>query len=173
MGATAATAGGPALDHVGFFVPDLGQAVGFFVDNFGARQLFRLERPRGAGGGAAAADLSTGSERLAAEAGAEFALAMLEVGNGRLELLQWWTGRAPGQVPEADQAGGAHIAVEVGDVRAELDRLRQVDGVSVVGEPVDFSAGPTPGLTNAFLRAPWGLLIELVRWTDSPPKEPT
>jgi hypothetical protein len=34
----------------------------------------------------------------------------------------------------------------------------------VMGEPVHFPQGQSPGLVNAFVKAPWGLLIELVHW---------
>lgn len=144
------------LDHVGLSVPDLDSAVDFFVGCFGARVLFRLPRPSMRGG--------TSAERLGVVTGAEFALAMLELGGGRVELLQWWSPRSGGPPPDADLPGGSHIAVDVGDVAGALARLRRVEGVEVVGEPVTFVAGPTPGLTNAFVRTPWGALVELVSW---------
>jgi catechol 2,3-dioxygenase-like lactoylglutathione lyase family enzyme len=157
-----------ALDHVGLAVPDLDQAVNFFTANFGALCLFSLGRPdRGEG---VPGEAGRGAERLGAAPGAEFALAMLQVGRARLELLQWWTGRPAGRPPEADEPGGAHVAIEVADVQAELDRLRQAPGVEVLGEPVTFAAGGTPGVTNAFLRAPWGLLVELVHWAGNQDK---
>lgn len=148
------------LDHVGIVVTNLDAAVQFFVTWFGARVVFRMER----------FDDPTGiaPTRLGAPRGANFALAMLEIGGGRFELVQWWPsaterqGSAVSPVPGA--VGAAHVALAVGEVSTELDRLREAPGAEVLGEPLTFYSGPTPGLTNAFLRMPWGVLIELVSW---------
>ncbi|MFC6933861.1 VOC family protein [Actinomadura yumaensis] len=67
------------LDHTGMSVPDLGAAVEFFVTHFGARVEFTLPRVDG------------GAERLGAPADAAFALAMLDIGGARVELIQWWS----------------------------------------------------------------------------------
>jgi catechol 2,3-dioxygenase-like lactoylglutathione lyase family enzyme len=143
------------LDHVGLSVPDLEEAVRFFVGHIGAEELFRLGRP---------ASPSRGAERLGAPVEAQFALAMLQVGRGRLELVQWWPPGDDGTWPSPSQAGAPHVALEVRDVAVALESLRHVEGVAVMGEPVHFPQGQSPGLVNAFVKAPWGLLIELVHW---------
>lgn len=151
-----AVPGAHRFDHVGLSVPDLEAAVGFFVECFGAKVVFRLDPPATPG--------PVGAERLGADKDASFALAMLSLGGARIELLQWWSPKARGPAPLVESRGGSHVAVEVADVGEALSRLAEVAGVSVVGEPVTFTEGPTPGLTNAFARAPWGALIELVSW---------
>ena len=158
MSAPGAASGVRRLDHVGLSVRDLDEAVDFFVRHFNARVAFRMEPPP--------PGRASGADRLGVVADASFSLAMLELGGGRLELLQWWSGRSSGAPPEADEPGGSHVAVEVEDVASSLDALRQTEGIEVVGEPFTFAGGPTPGLTNAFVRAPWGTLVELVNWTD-------
>ncbi len=144
------------FDHVGLSVPDLDEAVAFFVEGFGAEVVFRMERP--------ATREPVGADRLGADARAQFALAMLALGGGRLELLQWWSPRAPGDIPPVDCLGGTHVAIEVADVAEALSRLSQVEGVSILSDALTFTEGPTPGLTNAFARAPFGALLELVSW---------
>jgi catechol 2,3-dioxygenase-like lactoylglutathione lyase family enzyme len=145
-----------AFDHVGMSVPDLDTAVDFFVRGFGARPQFRMDRPTD--------DAVMGAERLGLASHVQFALAMLELGGSRIELLQWWPARGSSTPPDADLAGGSHVALDVADVAAALKVLRSFEGVEVVGEPVTFAPGATPGLTNAFVRTPWGALIELVTW---------
>ncbi|MFC6886521.1 MULTISPECIES: VOC family protein [Actinomadura] len=141
------------LDHTGMSVPDLGAAVEFFVTHFGARVEFTLPRVDG------------GAERLGAPADAAFALAMLDIGGARVELIQWWSPLAvAGGPPRADMPGGAHLGVEVDDLPAMLAKLEAVPGVIVLGRPVTFNEGPTPGLTNAFVSTPWGGLVELLSW---------
>lgn len=59
---------------------------------------------------------------------------------------------------------GAHLSIEVDDVASTLAALAAINGVAVLSAPLTFTDGETPGLTNAFIRAPWGTLIELVSW---------
>lgn len=151
---------GAGLDHAGLVVPDLAAAVAFFTEVFGARVVFEMDR----------FDDSTGAGplRLGARRGTGFALAMLAWGEQHLELLQWWPA-GDEAAPEPESVGAAHVAITVPDAAAALDVLRQVPGVSVLGEPVTFAEGPTPGLTNAFVSAPWGCLIELMQWPSTTP----
>lgn len=145
------------LDHVGMSVPDLDAAVAFFTEHFAARELFRLPRVEG------------GAERLGAPPQAAFALAMLDVGGAGIELIQWWSPGAGGAPPRADLPGGTHLGIEVDDVPAALAALAAVPGVGVVGTPVTFGEGPTPGMSNAFITTPWGGLIELLSWGPESP----
>ncbi len=156
MTGTGVVSGSLRFDHVGISVPDLDAAVAFFVDGFGAQVVFRMDRPAARG--------PVGAHRLGAPEDAQFALAMLSLGGGRLELLQWWAAEARGDLPPVESPGGSHVGVEVADVGEALARLARVGGVTVLSEPLTFEHGPTPGLTNAFVRAPWGALIELLSW---------
>lgn len=147
------------VDHTGVTVTDLDAAVDFFVTWFGAEVVFRLERVDDPTGRAPA--------RLGAPRDASFALAMLALGPARLELLQWWTPRDPVRPAGPHAPGAAHVAIRVSDVAEALRRLAGAPGVEVVGGPVTFDSGPTPGLTNAFVRTSFGLLLELVDWGGS------
>ena len=149
------------LDHVGLSVPDLAAAVDFFRTAFGARVVFELDRFDDVEGGA--------FERLGADRRASLALTMLEIGDGRLELLDWRGPTCDGEWPDITRTGAPHVAIEVDSLGAVLGRLRDTPGVTILGEPMTFEEGPTPGLANAFVRAPWGCLIELVCWTRGRP----
>ncbi|WP_427015656.1 VOC family protein [Pseudarthrobacter sp. P1] len=146
------------LDHVGLCVPDLEQATAFFVEAFGATVVFRLDRIRDPEGGS--------MQRIGANRAAEFEAVMLEMAGGRLELLQWWSGESRAEQPAAMDVGASHLAMQTPDLRATLAVLRQMPGVVVMGEPVTFLEGATPGLSNAFVRTPWGTILELVNWGD-------
>ena len=158
-GAGSSVAADGYIDHVAVNVPDVGAAVSFFVSAFGARVVFEIARIDGA----------AAMKRLGADERSELALAMLEMGQARVELIEW---SQPGvdpthrAWPSPDSLGVAHVAIGVDDLPAALRKLRRLDGVTVIGEPITFSEGPTPGLANAFVRAPWGLLVELVCWTS-------
>lgn len=142
------------VDHVGLPVTDLDAASRFFMSSLGARLVFRLDRPE--------PGVRSGAERLGENPGDQFSLVMLELDGARLELVQWWRERPLNE--SAAALPGAHLALEVADVAAAVRALSAVDGVSVLGGPVTFAKGPTPGLTNAFLRISGGILIEIVKW---------
>ncbi len=153
--------GSRAFDHVGVNVPDLDAAVRFFQSVFGARVIFRLPRPEGAAG-------DTGAARLGAPAGAAFALAMIAIGSAPIELVEWsLPARASGPAAHPWSPGGCHIAVTVENVEEALEAVRLAAGVRVLGGPVTFESGPTPGVTNAFITTPWGALVELISWPES------
>lgn len=148
------------VDHTGLVVSDLNDAIDFFTSHLNAHVKFRMNRyidPTGAA-----------PRRLGAEAGS-FALAMLSLDGVDIELLQWWgaAGTAIEDLSAArfpDRVGAAHLGIEVPDVADVLAVLRQSDAVTVVGEPVTFDTGVTPGLTNAFVWTRFGLLLELMSW---------
>lgn len=153
-----------SLDHVGLAVPDLDEAERFFIENFGARTVFHLPPFSDPTGDAPA--------RLGAPRNAAFSLTMLELGGGHIELLQWDPTIAPSISNETppmlppNVTHSPHLAVSVSNITEALKQLQAVDGVRVLSGPVTFEQGPTPGLTNAFITTPWGLLIELMSWPD-------
>lgn len=151
---------GAGLDHVGIVVPSLDEAIDFFTTALGFELLFRMDPVDDPTGASAA--------RLGARTGRRFALAMLTLRGGRLELLQWWP-VPDANSPDADAVGAVHIAIEVDDVAAAVRRLGVLSGVEVLSDAVTFEPGQTPGLTNAFVTTPWGCLLEILSWTDSNP----
>lgn len=153
---TASPAPSAELHHVGLVVPDLAAAVAFFVDHLGAEVEFEMDRFIDESGAAVG--------RIGAGVGASFALVMIRLGGARIELLQWWPAAAAREPNEPNVVGAAHVGVVVADVAAALDRLSAVAGVTIRSAPLTFTEGPTPGLTNAFLVTPWGLLVELMSW---------
>ena len=126
------------IHHVGVAVPDLDEAVATWERLFGAELEVRAKF---------------------AEHGVE--LAMLRIGEGRVELL---TGLGPdtpvGQFLENRGPGMHHVAFEVDDVAVELERLA-VAGAELIDQR------PRPGLEGrdiAFVHpdTTGGVLTELV-----------
>lgn len=142
------------VDHSGFIVPDLGAAVAFFSEHLGAELVFEIDRFIDESGQA--------TRRMGDAPDASFALAMVRIGDARLELLQWWPESPAPHSPHA--VGSAHLALSVRDVTEAYERLGSVPGVRKLGSALTFEGEPTDGLTNAFVATPWGLLIELMAW---------
>ncbi|KAB2812709.1 VOC family protein [Pimelobacter simplex] len=142
-------------DHLGLTVPDLDQAHRFLVDVLGATYRYALPRREGTGDW-----MSThlGVDDRAAIAEIRF----FELGGLILEVFAW---EAPEQQlvpPRNSDVGGHHLALYVDDLDRAVDDLRAA-GVEVMGAPTA-SVGAHEGQRWVYLRAPWGLQLELVSY---------
>lgn len=150
------------VHHVGITVPDLDEAVGFFVDCLGAELLYR----KGPFGG----DGDTMERRLGVHPDAVASLAMLRCGpTTNLELFEW---EAPDQDvsnPRLSDVGATHIGIQVDDIEEAVAAIKERGDAEVLDEPRTNGDGPTEGLTYVFFRTDWGAHIELVETPDSMP----
>lgn len=142
------------VDHVGFSVPDLNQAVAFFVDTLGAQVLMT---------GGPWSDPKGGSfaRVLGVDPAASIRVAMLRVGPvTSVELVEF---TAPGQrreMPKASDWGAAHLAFYVDDIDGAASRLK-ARGVKVLDGPVTNGPGPIEGSRYVYFMSPWGMPMEL------------
>ncbi|MFJ4268641.1 VOC family protein [Paenarthrobacter nicotinovorans] len=150
------------VEHVGFSVPDIEQAITFFVDVVGCEYVYDMgpfEDPEG----------TWMSDNLNIHRSATIArIAFLRCANGaNFELFQF---SAPDQVmdwPKMSDFGGHHIAFQVHDMDAAIEYLHS-RGVTVLGGK---KAGDGPaeeqGSFYAHFLTPWGQLLELVSYPSS------
>lgn len=152
------------VHHVGVTVPDLDEAVGFFVDCLGARELYR-KGPFGDDGDAM-------ERRLDVHPDATASLAMLRLGpTTNLELFEWDAPDSDDEPPRLSDVGATHIAVQVEDVDEATAAVEEHDGTKVLDEPRTNDGGPTEGLRYVFFRTPWGGYVELVETPERMPYE--
>ena len=142
-------------DHIGFTVPDLAQAIDFFVEVLGCEPFYQL--------GPFQADDDWMQVHLAVHPRAVMKkLRFLRCGNGaNFEVFEY---ASPDQVrtpPKNSDVGGHHLAFYVDDMNAALAHLRQ-HGVAIQGEPTVRTSGPNAGQTWVYFQAPWGMQFELV-----------
>lgn len=146
-----------AVDHVGLTVPDLDEAHRFLVDVLGATYRYRLGRREGEG--------TWMSEHLGIDDRAAIAeIRFFRLGTTVLEVFAY---DAPDQVlvpPRNSDVGGHHLALYVEDLDAAVAALREA-GVEVMGTPVT-SRGAHLGQRWIYVRAPWGLQLELVSYPE-------
>lgn len=145
---------GPAIrgiHHVGLVVDDLDAAITFYGALLDMEEIerdhWRQPAPR--------QDQAIGLVGSAADG------VMLRGSNSYLELWQYQTPAAVGDDPAARGAherGLRHIAIEVDDVRAALDRLVELGG-SRMGDPVDLD---DTGATVVYCRDPFGTVVEFM-----------
>jgi alkanesulfonate monooxygenase SsuD/methylene tetrahydromethanopterin reductase-like flavin-dependent oxidoreductase (luciferase family) len=142
------------LDHVAITVPDLEQAVTFFVEWLGASLLY-VEGPIRRGPWMV--------ENLAVPADAECRVALLRFGpTANLELFEYATADQRVQGPRNSDVGGHHLALFVDDIQAAHTYVSGIRGVEVLGEPKLIMEGPLVGDRWVYFRTPWGLQLELI-----------
>lgn len=140
------------FEHVSITVPDLDEAVGFFVSVLGAAVIAQV----GFSGGTAPMDTNYN-----AHPDAQAARATLDLGGTVLEVWEYAAPDLRADMPRNCDAGGHHLGLGVEDVAVAADHLRAVPGVRVLGSPTYGvrASGRTRGWV--YFLTPWGLQMEL------------
>jgi catechol 2,3-dioxygenase-like lactoylglutathione lyase family enzyme len=113
-----------AIDHVGFVVTDLDQAVRFFVDVLGFEEIGRRGEL-----------VDRNGDRMPRQFGvhprAEGRFVFLRLGSGLLELLQWSAPDQRVEAPRNSDLGGRHLALSVEGIDELLSRLATEPGMTI------------------------------------------
>lgn len=145
------------IEHFGLTVPDVEEAVRFFVDILDCEHFYDIGPFRDDEGTWFADNLNL-DPRAHIPRGA-----LLRCGNGsNLELFEYVAEDQQQTIPRMSDFGGSHIAFYVDDIIASVDHL-QKHGVRVLGG-VKEGIGEESGDGSAFAHflSPWGQLLELV-----------
>ena len=146
-------------DHIGFTVPNLDEAVDFFVNVIGCEAFYDL--------GPFQFDDDWMERQLNVHPRTVMRrLKFLRCRHGsNFEIFEY---EAPDQntaQPKNSDIGGHHLAFYVDDMDAALDWLRE-KGVRILGEPVVRTEGPSAGQTWVYFLTPWGMQLELVSFPN-------
>jgi catechol 2,3-dioxygenase-like lactoylglutathione lyase family enzyme len=141
-----------AVDHTGFAVSSLDDAIRFWTGALG----FRLERQSEMGG-----------DFLHQVTGVDdpnVKTAIVRAPDGFVvELLQYSKGRQNGAVPNSAGAiGAAHLALTVKDIHAAITRV-EAAGWKAKGSPLPIAGGPRKGTLVAYVSGPDNVTIELMQ----------
>jgi lactoylglutathione lyase len=141
-----------AVDHTGFAVSSLDEAIRFWVTALG----FTLERQSEMGGDFL--HQVTGADDPSVKT------AIVKAPNGyAVELLQYSRGRENGVVPaSAGSIGAAHLALTVKDIHAAIART-EAAGWSAKGNPQSIPGGPRKGTLVAYVSGPDHITIEFMQ----------
>jgi catechol 2,3-dioxygenase-like lactoylglutathione lyase family enzyme len=146
-------------DHVGFTVPNLEEAVRFFVDVVGCEAFFELG-PMQSDGDWMETQLNVHPRSVIRR------LKFLRCRHGsNFELFEY---EAPDQnraQPRNSDIGGHHLAFYVDDMDAAVSYLKE-QGVRVLGEPTVRTHGLTAGMSWVYFLSPWGMQLELVSYPN-------
>ncbi|MGE0775523.1 MAG: VOC family protein [Sphingomonadaceae bacterium] len=142
-------------DHIGFTVPNLDEAVAFFVDVLGCEAFYEL--------GPFQADDDWMERHLNVHPRTVMRrLKFLRCGHGsNFELFEYEAPDQRAAPPRNSDIGGHHLALYVDDIDAAVAYL-SVKGVRILGEPTVRTVGPSAGQTWVYFLSPWGMQLELV-----------
>lgn len=143
------------LQHIGFTVPDMEEAVNFLTSVFGAVTVMEC--------GAVDADDAFMLKHLGVPAGCKIVdQRVVQVGTGgALELFEYSGVEGKQTLKHNGEVGAMHVAFEVDDAYQAADRMRK-DGVDLLEGPTLIEGGPMDGLVWLYLRAPWGQYFEVL-----------
>ncbi|TAP28328.1 MULTISPECIES: VOC family protein [Micrococcaceae] len=155
-----------AFDHIGMSVPDLEEAVDFFVDALGFEVVIKAGPFDDFG--------YVWPGELEPEPGT-LRQANLVLGNSfNIELLEYTnrTATLPDAAPRPADPGGWHLCLHVDDIDKASDelasRLDTTQISDIIQEEQDME-----GLRWAYFRTTWGLVLELIQWSPGMPYEST
>ncbi len=147
-------------DHTGITVPDMAQAVSFFVDVVGCQKAMSFG-PFADDKGTFMQDLLHVDPKAVIQE-----ITMIRCGYGsNIELFQY---TAPDQKvvqPRNSDIGGYHIALYVDDIKAAKDYLDS-KGVETFFGPLPVDQGPAAGQSIFYFLTPWGLQMEAISYPD-------
>jgi catechol 2,3-dioxygenase-like lactoylglutathione lyase family enzyme len=148
-----------SIDHTGFTVSSLDDALKFWVDVLGFRHLYTWTFERG-----------PFIEQLVGVPGAGMRLAMVEGPGHMIELLEY-TSPDDRQIykPRSSDVGSVHLAFYVENIDALLARLASV-GWPTVGEVQTVESGERQGLRLIYVRGPDGITLEFLQRPEDAPK---
>ena len=142
------------VDHIGFTVPDVDQAVRFFVDVVGCEAFYELG-PFQFEDDWMQIQLNVHPRAVMKK------LKFLRCGHGsNFEIFEY---EAPDQNPKQplnSDIGGHHLAFYVDDFDAALAHLRE-NRVRILGQPVVRTEGASAGQTWVYFLSPWDMGILL------------
>jgi len=145
------------IHHLGIVVPDLDVAVAFYSEMLGLEKVYDESWEKGD----ATYDQGIGLSGSAARG------VQLRSANTYLELWEYSAPRQEGPDPGslgANELGFRHLAVEVDDVEAAWEKLKELGG-HVMNDPVRFDDGGAA----VYARDPFGNIIEFTTAGGFPP----
>lgn len=167
---TVATGAGNALaqgipgmrghDHTGVTVPEMAQAVDFFVNVVGCTEVMSFG-PCSDDEGTFMQDALNVNPRAVIEQ-----ITLVRCGYGsNIELFKYTSPDQEDATPRNSDIGGYHIALYVDDVQVAKDYLDS-KGVTTHMGPIPVDQGPAAGQTILYFRAPWGLQLEAISYPE-------
>jgi catechol 2,3-dioxygenase-like lactoylglutathione lyase family enzyme len=147
-------------DHTGITVPDMNQAVSFFVDVLGCKKAMSFGPFRDDKGTFMKDVLDVNPRAVITQ------ITLVRCGFGsNIELFSYQSPDQQVVQPKNSDVGGYHIAFYVDDIKAADAYLRS-KGVWTFFGPVPIKEGPAAGQAIVYFKAPWGLQLEAISYPN-------
>jgi catechol 2,3-dioxygenase-like lactoylglutathione lyase family enzyme len=170
LGAPAFADGLPGMrghDHTGITVPDMDQAVTFFVDVLGCKKAMSFGPFSDDKGNFMKDALDVNPRAVITQ------ITVVRCGYGsNIELFSYTSPDQQVVQPKNSDVGGYHIAFYVDDIKA-ADKYLRSKGVWTLFGPVPVTQGPAAGQAIVYFKAPWGLQMEAISYPDGMAYEKT
>jgi catechol 2,3-dioxygenase-like lactoylglutathione lyase family enzyme len=145
-----------SIDHTGFTVSSLEDALAFWVDVLGFKLLYTQAYEKG-----------PFIEEVVGVPGAALRLAMVEGPGHMIELLEYTSpDDRKTYKPRSSDVGSVHLAFYVDNIDALVARAANV-GWRTVGEIQTVESGERKGLRLIYVRSPDGVTIEFLQRPDN------
>jgi catechol 2,3-dioxygenase-like lactoylglutathione lyase family enzyme len=146
-------------DHIGITVPNLDEAVDFFVNVIGCEPFYDLG-PFQSDDDWMRTHLNVHPRTVMRR------IKFLRCGNGsNFEIFEYEAPDQRTEQPKNSDIGGFHLAFYVDDMEAAV-RYLAGKGVTILGKPTLRTSGPSGGQSWVYFLAPWGLQMELVSFPN-------
>jgi catechol 2,3-dioxygenase-like lactoylglutathione lyase family enzyme len=149
-----------AMTHTGITVPDMNEALTFFVDVLGCKKAMSFgpiadPEPNGTFMRDA---LGVDSKTMIKQ------ITLVRCGMGsNIELFSYQSPDQKVVQPKNSDIGGYHIAFYVDDIKAAADDLHAKNVKTMMG-PIPITEGPAAGQAIVYFNAPWGLQLEAISY---------
>ncbi|WP_299001658.1 VOC family protein [uncultured Shewanella sp.] len=147
------------VDHVGFTVPNLNEAIAFFQQHFDFELLYEF--------GPFKSDDDWMAAHLNVHPRAEVKkIAVMNAHNINLEIFEYADNIPRNkQVPSNADIGGHHLAFYVEDMDSAVAYLHE-HNIKVLAKPTESTDGPTAGETWVYFLTPWGMHLEFATYPN-------
>jgi catechol 2,3-dioxygenase-like lactoylglutathione lyase family enzyme len=144
-------------DHTGITVPDINQALDFFVNVVGCKEAMSFG-PFSDEKGDFMTQLVNVNPRAVIDK-----IALVRCGYGsNIELFQYTSPDQKNMTPKNSDIGGYHVAFYVDDIKAAKAYLDSKGVKTFFNLPVE--QGPAAGQSIFYFLAPWGLQLEAISY---------
>ena len=139
-----------SLNHTGFTVDRLDDAIEFFSKSLGFELVDRAPRD----------PVNTG--RLTGVANVELDVAYMRFGDQVIEILEYTAEDRAHFTPRPVDVGSAHLAIKVDDIDAAIGGCVNAGG-EMAGELITVDKGPNAGNKICYVTMNHGTMIELIQ----------
>ncbi|QOZ52559.1 VOC family protein [Bradyrhizobium sp. CCBAU 53338] len=154
-------------DHTGITVPDMNQAVNFFVDILGCQKATAFG-PFSDDKGTFMQDVLDVDKHAVINQ-----IVLIRCGSGsNIELFSYSSPDQKVVQPKNSDVGGYHIALYVDDIKAAAEYLK-TKGVQTFAGPIPITEGAAAGQSILYFKAPWGLQFEAITYPQGMAYEKT